>query len=250
MLVIKNMGNKIIFLDEVESTNNYANGLVLSDAAEEGTAVLTRFQQKGKGQQGNGWESEAGKNLLASIILYPNFLSAGKQFYLSKITCLAIASCLAGEVENVSVKWPNDIYIGNKKVAGILIENSIKGATLFSSIVGIGLNLNQEQFVSDAVNPIALKQITGKEYDAELMLKKITKAFFAGYRKLKDGKYHEIDRAYMAQLYRNNEWAFYRMGGVVFEARIVGIGEFGQLQLENRNGGISAYMFKEVEFVI
>ena len=244
------MGNKIIFLNEVESTNNYANGLVLSDAADEGTVVMARFQQKGKGQQGNGWESEAGKNLLASIVLYPKFLSAGKQFYISKFTCLAIAEVLVHEVENVSVKWPNDIYIENKKVAGILIENSIKGATLFSSVVGIGLNLNQEKFVSGAPNPVALKQITGKEYDVKSVLKKIVHSFFAWYEKLKAGDYDEIDSAYMAQLYRNNEWRLYRKNGVDFEARIVGIGEFGQLRLELTNGEISTFMFKEVEFVI
>ncbi len=244
------MGNKIIFLNEVESTNNYANGLVLSDAADEGAVVLARFQKKGKGQQGNGWESESGKNLLASIILYPKFLPAGKQFHISKIISLAIAGVLASEVKNVSVKWPNDIYIGNEKVAGILIENSIKGATLYSSVVGVGLNLNQEKFVSGAPNPISLKQITGKEYEPEIILKKITNSFFAWYEKLKAGKYDEIDNAYMAQLFLNNEWSLYRKEGVVFEARIVGIGEFGQLQLEKKNGEISAHMFKEVEFVI
>ncbi len=244
------MDTKIIFLNEVESTNNYANGLVLSDAADEGTVVMTRFQKKGKGQQGNGWESEAGKNLLATIILYPKFLPAGKQFYISKIISLAIAGILADEVENVSIKWPNDIYIGHKKVAGILIENSIKGVTLFSSIVGIGLNLNQERFASGALNPIALKQITGKGYEPESILKKITNSFFKWYEKLKAGDYNEIGSAYMTQLFRNGEWSLYRKKGVVFEARIVGIGEFGQLQLEDRKGKISTFMFKEVEFVI
>lgn len=244
------MNNKIIFLNRTDSTNNYANRLVLTEAAEEWTAVMTPFQENGKGQQGNAWESEAGKNLLASLILYPRFLPAGKQFYISKITCLAIASCLAAEVENVAVKWPNDIYIGDKKVAGILIENAIKGENLFSSVVGIGVNLNQEKFVSGAANPVALKQVSGKQYDPGQMLRKITRAAHAGYMKLKDAKYDEIDRAYMAQLYRNREWALYRKGTDVFEARIVGIGEFGQLQLETANGEVHSFMFKEVEFVM
>ncbi len=241
---------KLIFLKETESTNNYANQLVLSKAAEHGTVVLAQHQIKGRGQQGNTWESEAGKNLLASIILFPYFLSASKQFYLSKIISLAIVDFLKTEVNNVFIKWPNDIYIQNKKVAGILIENAVTGATLSSSIVGIGLNLNQEIFISDAPNPVSLKNLTGRDYQIEDVADEIWENFEKWYRKLESGDFTGIDKAYYENLFRINEWNIFLKDGVEFEARITGIGEFGQLILTERNGKKSEYMFREVEFVI
>ncbi len=241
---------KTIFLTEVESTNNYANQLVLSKAAEHGTVVLAQHQKKGKGQQGNSWESEAEKNLLASIILFPRFLPAGKQFYLSKIASLAITKFLQSETNQISIKWPNDIYIGNKKVAGILIENAVKGQNLSSSVVGIGLNLNQEIFVSDAPNPVSLKQITGNDYDVKKVAELIADNINFWYLQLENGNFEEIDTAYLSALFRLNEWGVFVKQEKQFEARIKGIGEFGHLMLEERNGVITEYMFKEVEFVI
>lgn len=209
------MTNKnIIFLTEVESTNNYANQLVLSKAAEHGTVVLAQYQNKGKGQQGNSWESEPGKNLLASIILFPDFLSAAKQFYLSKIASLAIVDFLKTETNDVSIKWPNDIYIKNKKVAGILIENAIKGQNLSSSIIGIGLNLNQEIFLSDAPNPVSLKLVTSQIYDIEKVAETIFKNMFHWYQILKNGGFNVIDSTYFNQLFRANEWAIFAKQGV------------------------------------
>lgn len=244
------INKNIIFLTEVESTNNYANQLVLSKAAEHGTVVLAQHQNKGKGQHGNSWESETGKNLLASIILFPNFLFAGKQFYLSKIASLAIIDFLKSEISGISIKWPNDIYIQNKKVAGILIENAIKGQNISTSIIGIGLNLNQELFVSNAPNPVSLKQITRKVYDIELVAELIFENINSWYQKLENDSFDEIDIAYLNQLFRANEWSMFAKQGISFEAKITGIGEFGQLILEERNGSVSEYMFKEVEFVI
>ncbi len=238
------------FLTEVESTNNYANQLVLSKAAEHGTVVLAQHQKKGKGQQGKSWESESGKKLLASIILFPSFLHAAKQFYLSKIASLAIFDFLKTEINGISIKWPNDIYIQHKKVAGILIENAVKGQTLSSSIIGIGLNLNQQLFVSDALNPVSLMQITGKVYDIELVAELIFQNLNNWYCILENGGFDEIDSAYFNLLFRANEWAVFAKQGKRFEARIKGIGEFGQLILEERNGSFSEFMFKEVEFVI
>lgn len=247
---MRQIDKKIIVLNETESTNNYANQLILSDAAEEGTVVLTQFQLKGKGQLGNHWESEAGRNLLASIILFPNFLNAGRQFLLSKLISLALLEFLQDEIEDVSIKWPNDIYVGNKKIAGILIENKIKGTNLYSSVLGVGLNLNQVNFYSDAPNPVSLQQITGKEYNTRKVLERILEIFFNWYERLNEGNLHEVDLAYYAQLLRRGKWEKYIADGVGFEARISGIGEFGQLQLENRSGKRLEFMFKEVEFIL
>jgi BirA family biotin operon repressor/biotin-[acetyl-CoA-carboxylase] ligase len=246
-----NLTNKnFIFLNEVESTNNYANQLVLSKAAEHGTVVLAQHQKKGRGQQGNFWESEFGKNMLASFIVFPQFLIAAKQFYLSKIVSLALVDFLKTETNEVAIKWPNDIYIQNKKIAGILIENSVKGVNVSSAIIGIGLNLNQEKFISDAPNPVSLKLITSKDYIAETVARQISEYFFIWYEKLQAEYFNEIDTNYYNQLFRANEWALFTKQGIQFEAKISGIGEFGQLILEERTGVFSEYMFKEVEFVI
>lgn len=247
---MKKTEKKIILLNEVESSNNYASRLILSDAAEEGTVVLTQFQKNGRGQAGNHWESEAGKNLLASLILFPNFLDAGKQFAISKIISLSLVEFLEKETGNVSVKWPNDIYVGDKKIAGILIENTVKGSLLDSSVVGIGLNLNQEQFFSDAPNPVSLKQITGKTYNVVEVTTEILRLIFSWYEKLKSKDFSEVDLLYFSKLYGVGEWREFKKAGVVFQSRISGIGEFGQLQLQNKKGEITEFVFKEVAFVL
>lgn len=241
---------KIISLKEVESTNNYANQLVMSKAAEHGTVVLAQHQKKGRGQQGNSWESEPGMNMLASFILFPSNLPVTKQFHLSKTASLALIDFLETETNSVSIKWPNDIYIHNKKVAGILIENSVMGNFLSTSIIGVGLNLNQEKFISGAPNPVSLKQITGKNYDIVTITEKIAGHLYKWYEILENKRYDDIDSAYLNHLFRRFEWAVFAKNGNRFEARIKGIGDFGQLILEERNGVFSEYMFKEVEFVI
>lgn len=244
------MSKNIIFLNSVDSTNNYANQLILSNAAEDGTVVMAQFQEKGRGLAGNSWESETGKNLLTSIILYPKFLPAGKQFHISKAISLSILEFLKKETDGVSIKWPNDVYVKDKKIAGILIENSIKGNHLFSSIIGIGLNLNQENFVTDAPNPVSLKQLTGNDYNCETVVFEIKKHFYHWYIKLQSGNFDEVNLTYFEHLYRKELWQTYSKQRDLFEGKIVGIGEFGQLQLEKRNGAIEEFMFKEVEFVI
>lgn len=239
----------IIVQDELESTNNYAKQLV-SDKAGEGTVVLAQFQSRGRGQQGNYWESEAGKNLLFSLLLYPDFLEAEFQFYLSMLVSLAIVSVLDEETEQVQIKWPNDIYVGNRKIAGILIENTIKGSKLGSTIVGIGLNLNQEVFASGAPNPVSLKQLANKEYEINKVLQQFLRNFDSLYYLLRMGRMTDIEKAYLNRLLGKNEWRIYRRENHEFEAQITGIGEFGKLQMEDRSGQPLEFMFKEVEFVL
>lgn len=239
----------IIVLKDTDSTNNYAKQLI-ADKAEEGTVVLAHYQKRGKGQQGNIWESEANKNMLCSLVLYPRFLGAGKQFYISKIVSLALCNVLKTKVDGVAIKWPNDIYVGTKKIAGILIENTIKGSSIDASVIGVGLNLNQEKFVSDAPNPISLKQLTGEEYIIEEVLNEFVTELGTLLSVLETEKLSAVNNSYLTTLFRNNEWCFYRKDENEFEARIAGIGEFGQLQLEDKSGAISEFMFKEVEFII
>lgn len=247
---MKNKGKTPIILTDVDSTNNYANQLILSEAAEEGTVVLAYYQKKGRGQIGNQWESEPGKNLLCSVILYPRFLLAEYQFFISKVVSLALFDFLRTETANVSIKWPNDLYVGKRKIAGILIENALKGKFLLHAVAGIGLNLNQEEFLTDAPNPVSLKQITGKDYVIEEVAREIYTRLFYWYNKLKQGELEEIADAYFSHLFRIGRWSHFRKENKVFEARIAGVGEFGQLLLEDRQGKITNYMFKEVEFVL
>ncbi len=245
----KDLKNFIV-LTEIDSTNNYANHLISADSATNGTVVLAQYQKKGRGQRGNYWESAPGKNLLASVVLFPSFLPVPKQFYLSKITSLALVNWLSGKIDSVRIKWPNDIYAGNNKIAGILIETSVKGNSLHSAVVGIGLNLNQLKFSSEIPNPVSLKMITGQHSDIIDAANEFREILLELYEKLKEGKYNEIDNAYFNFLYRKNEWAAFKEKGQLIEARILGIGEYGQLLLEDRSGNIKAYMFKEVEFIV
>lgn len=239
----------IIVLNEVDSTNNYAKQLI-SDKLEDATVVLAYYQNNGKGQQGNYWESEAKKNLLCSLILFPSGLEAARQFLISKVVSLALLKVLSNKVEHVSIKWPNDIYIGTKKIAGILIENTIKGSVIESTIIGVGLNINQEVFVSNAPNPISLFQLTKRYYEVQNVLNEFISSFELLWEELETGGSWDIEKCYYSNLFRRNEWSLYQKDGEEFEARIVGVGDFGQLKLENKSGEIKEFMFKEVEFVL
>jgi len=241
---------QLIILSNTDSTNNYAMQLIASNRASHGTVVLTHWQQQGKGQRGNSWESDPGRNLLLSIIVFPDFLMAEKQFYLSKITTLAIVDLVRDEVEDVTVKWPNDIYAGDKKLSGILIENIIQDNFIYASVVGIGLNVNQISFSREVPNPVSLKLITGRDYSVSNLTESLTEKFFQWYNKLESGGISDIDSAYLSNLYRKNTWAKFIRDGKVFEARITGIGEYGQLKTEDRRGSCSEHLFKEIEYVI
>ncbi|WP_163322291.1 biotin--[acetyl-CoA-carboxylase] ligase [Draconibacterium mangrovi] len=239
----------IIVFNVLDSTNNYAKQLVREKAAQ-GTVVLAHYQESGRGQVGNFWESERDKNLLFSVLLYPGFLEAGKQFYISKVVSLALADVLKQHLNDVKIKWPNDIYVGEKKIAGILIENTVKGIALDSSIVGVGVNVNQEEFLSDAPNPVSMKQLLKKEFDIEDILKAFLQKLENYIEILREGRLEKVDAEYFQTLFRNEGMHPYRKDGKEFSARIAGIGSFGQLQLEEPDGNVTEYMFKEVEFVV
>lgn len=249
---MKKTDKNTIILEVTDSSNNYAKQLIAEKKAEHGTVVLAYCQENGKGHAGNHWESETKKNLLMSLVLFPEFLPAEKQFYLSKIVSLALIELLEEEIkeEKVTIKWPNDIYSDDKKLAGILIENSVSGHYMHSSVVGIGLNVNQENFSSALPNPVSIKQITGKNYSIEEMAARFQDKFYEWYIHLEHQQITAIDINYFNKLYRKNEWSLFRKNDAEFEARINGIGEYGQLILEERDGRLSEYQFKEVEFII
>ena len=186
---------QILWLKETDSTNNHLRRLLDKEQLPEGSLVVTDFQTAGKGQVGNSWESEAGMNLMFSILLYPDFIPANRQFLISQIASLSVKETLDAYTDFIQVKWPNDIYWKDRKICGMLIENDLSGQLLYCSIIGIGLNLNQSLFRSNAPNPISLTQITGKKYDREEVLNRFLRIFFQYYCLLLQEKEEEARTA-------------------------------------------------------
>lgn len=242
------VGSKIERIHELGSTNNYAATQLLTKRLTEGIVFVADSQVDGRGQVSNTWESEPNKNLTFSILLYPDFLVISRQFELSKAISLGVTDFLREKTEHVSIKWPNDVYIGKGKVAGILIENSIKANIISSCIVGIGLNINQKSFVSDAPNPVSLSQITGKTYDLEESLLDLCQKIDVRYHQLRNGEFRQIDEEYIEMLYQRGCWCNYSDDNGDFEGQILGVDRIGQLMIETRAGKINKYQFKEVVF--
>lgn len=243
------IGNTTIKFDRLDSTNNYATAHLAKDAWTEGTVVLAATQDNGRGQINNRWESEAGKNILMSIYLQPSFLPVSRQFLISKVIALGIVEVLAQKLENVRIKWPNDVYVGNQKIAGILIENAIMGNTLAYSVVGIGLNVNQQQFSAELPNPVSIYQLLQCETPLDVLLENLLTAIDRFYHLLRDGRFSEIDEAYLNKMYQLGIQASYVDKDGAFTATLQGVHTDGRLKLLSTDGAIRYYHFKEVEFV-
>jgi BirA family biotin operon repressor/biotin-[acetyl-CoA-carboxylase] ligase len=210
-------------------------------AADANMVVVADNQTEGRGCGTNRWESERGQNLLFSLMIHPENLPANQQFQISMAISLAIIDALGQMVGDLSIKWPNDIYWRNGKLAGILIENTLKGNLIKDSIIGVGLNVNQRKFHSDAPNPVSLWQITGQETNREQLLKDILQRL-----DFKDS----LKERYMKSLYRRKGFHPYTDKDGVFMAEIVGVEDDGHLLLSDDNGKKRRYAFKEVQFVI
>ncbi len=235
------------YIKETDSTNNLIRKMMQDENLPEGFLVYTDFQTAGKGQPGNTWESEAGKNLLFSIVLYPHEIPIHEQFVLSEIASLSIKNILAKYTDGISVKWPNDIYWNDRKIAGILIENSLKKNEINYSIIGIGLNINQTIFRSNAPNPVSLKQITGMEMNREIILSEIHTEILHQYEQLDKVSIH---RSYLQSLYRRDNFHAY-MDAFTHErflARIETVEADGKLILMTDKNERKAYYFKEIQF--
>lgn len=213
------------------------------------SVVIADSQTKGRGQAGNSWESEDGKNLTFSIVIYPKDVEILNQFLLSKMVSVAIAEVLGEMAQGVSIKWPNDIYVGEKKICGILIENSIMGHTLSQTIIGIGLNVNQLQFFSDAPNPTSLIIEIGIEVDKELLLNKLLTRINYYNDVLNSRQYDLINKAYFSHLYRKIGVHKYNDENGDFEADILDVLNYGYLVLRDNKGVKREYAFKEVRFI-
>ncbi|MBN2744063.1 MAG: biotin--[acetyl-CoA-carboxylase] ligase [Marinilabiliaceae bacterium] len=239
-----------LYYEELPSTNSQLRSLIFAQPLPPFSVVQAEFQNAGRGQEGNRWESARGENLLFSILVRPKQLLARNQFYLSKAISVAIVESLNKIAQGFQIKWPNDIYHGDKKVAGILIENNLNREYIDFSIVGIGINVNQTEFLSDAPNPISLKQITKANHQPAKVLATITDAIEQWIEKLNNRKTDEIDAAYNRQLYRSNGTYPFRDKEGSFEAALERIEPEGYLVLRDTQNQIRSYAFKEVSYII
>ncbi len=240
----------IIHIDETHSTNSYLAELCNKQRPVELTTVSTEYQTAGRGQRGNSWESEKGQNLLFSLVLYPHFIQIKQQFIISQLVSLAIVESLNSYNGGFCIKWPNDIYWKEKKIAGILIENDIIGNMLGRCIIGIGLNINQTDFRSDAPNPISLREIIHKKVDKAVILSDILKRISTYLQQLKKGEKEDIKKKYTQYLFRNKGLHQFKDNSGSFNASIKHIEDNVQLILEDETGQERMYFFKEVSFII
>lgn len=240
----------IHLVDEIDSTNNYMKSLLLKQKVKEGTIISADFQTGGRGQRGNGWVSENGKNLLFSIVLYPDAVKANEQFLISQVISLAVADFLRKYTDGITIKWPNDIYWREKKICGILIENAIEGDQIKESVCGIGINLNQESFYSSLPNPVSLKQITGEYYKQSIMLGEVRELLFSYYEQLRRGEIQIIVENYRDSLFRKTGYHLFNDNTNDFIARIKNVAPDGTLILETESGDERRFAFKEVRYVL
>lgn len=244
----------IEYRDTVGSTNDLAR----SSEYPAGSIIIAERQTSGRGQRGNKWESTAGENLTFSVVLHPEFLRADMQFYISKVVSLTICDVLDSLGLPAKIKWPNDIYIGDKKIAGILIENDILDANISKSIIGIGLNVNQKQFDTALPNPASILCETGHVSDRTEILKLIIICLSKRYGQLLSEEYSIIDSEYMSYLYRaQEEHPYYdALTRSKFRGIIRSVKPTGELEVEHikeagseRTGSNTVYyLFKEIEF--
>lgn len=248
-----------IHLQETNSTNNIAKSLLLQQealGAQKGILLVTTdYQTAGRGQRGNSWEAERGKNLLFSLSLVPSEIRASQQFILCELISVALCEVLSRYTDGIRIKWPNDIYHRDHKLSGILIEHDIEHTYIARTIIGIGLNVNQAHFASDAPNPISLCQILGHEIDREALLTEICDTFATRYQEMLTapdstlwaGALHQC---YTTLLYRLGTPAPYRDAQGTFSAILRHVESDGRLILEDESGRLRSYLFKEVTYII
>jgi len=240
---------RYIWLDRVDSTNSHCMKMAAENELE-GLAVAAFLQENGRGQRGSSWESQDGLNLTFSLLLRPTFLRVEEQFALSKAIALSVCQWIKSAGASAKIKWPNDIYIGDSKVCGILIENSFSSSTLDVSVVGIGLNLNQAFFSDDLPNPTSMKLITGKEFSPAAVLVELVSFIQNFYANLKLGDKNEMDALYLQSLYHFGDFFDFKTNEGTFSAKIIGIKNTGELILETNIGQQLFFAFKEVSFII
>lgn len=240
------MGKNLVFVPECHSTNTLALQLAQNPSTPEGTVVITHDQTTGRGQRGNTWESAPGMNLTFSALLKPAFLGVKDQFYLNIITSLAVHDFLAHRgLEPISIKWPNDILVHEKKICGILIENQVQGSGFISAIVGIGLNVNQTQFSTRS--PTSVKLVTSNETNLREALEGVLGHLEARYLQLRQNHLSALKALYLSRLYWRNEKHTFSTNAGVFEGQITTVDDVGRLVVETPEG-TKLFEPKEIRF--
>lgn len=236
----------IYHLPITASTNDDAR----DEKYREGDVVWADFQTAGRGQRGHEWHSRKGENLTFSVVLEPTFVPIAEQFSVSEVVALSLVDMLADYGIEARIKWTNDIYVGDKKLVGILIEHSLAAATLRRTIVGVGINVNQTEFDASLPNPVSMAQLLGRELNAEEVLQCFLNHLQRNYEALREMQ-NALHERYNSLLYCLNEYHTYALpNGEKFQAKILGTASSGALRLEDEQGKAKDYLFKEVEFVI
>jgi BirA family transcriptional regulator, biotin operon repressor / biotin---[acetyl-CoA-carboxylase] ligase len=241
------IGKKLVFVPECHSTNTLAREMSQLSSTLDGTVVITNHQFAGRGQRGNTWKAEPGKNLTFSVILKPVFLNVKDQFFLNIISSLAIYDLLSNKTDRqVSIKWPNDILIDGKKVCGILIENQIQGQQVSKTIIGIGLNVNQSAFELPTATSLTL--VTGKMEALQEILDIVLSHLESRFLQLRNGKFEKLKAEYLDRMFLINHPGRFESADRIFDGIIKGIDELGQLLIEDAEG-IKSYGLKEIAYV-
>jgi BirA family biotin operon repressor/biotin-[acetyl-CoA-carboxylase] ligase len=239
------MGVRWVQLDRVSSTNEYLAGLLKRGEEREELVVVADYQETGKGQGNNRWHSDPGMNLLMSVLFFPVFLSAPRQFYLSKAVSLALCDLLHRNGTSPRIKWPNDIMAGKGKIAGVLIEHSVLRQHLAHSIVGIGLNLNQTDFPGFDVPATSLVLETGHTASPGKIAGELYACLHERMERLRQGAYDDTDREYLDLLYRIHKTSRFISGERSFQGVIRGVDAYGRLLVEEE-GITRTYGFREI----
>jgi len=243
------IGSTVIELEQIGSTNNYARQLVRDKMPIEGTVIVTDEQTEGRGQRQNTWVSEPKKNLCCSYILRPVFLSAKNQFLLSAVTALAVSdvvSLLLLDDKQVKIKWPNDILVDGKKIAGILIENSLRGTQIETSIIGVGLNVNQLLFPKE-FNATSLQLLSKRKHTINDVLEMLNQKLSKYYLQLRSGNFDALMVQMNERLFGKIEKQKMKINGSVEQIEVLQVLQSGKLELLHENGIRASYMHHEIE---
>ena len=217
----------------------------------EGDIIWAERQTAGRGQRGHTWQSNEGENLTFTALLEPTFLPPSEQFSLLQVVALAMADMLSEYGIEAKIKWTNDIYVGDRKIAGILIEHKLQGNAIGRTIAGIGLNVNQTEFSADLPNPTSMAKEQGTEFDRDEVLQRLQECIMKRYGQLQNGEQEALQSDYHSMLYRLNEPHRYALpDGTTFFGTIRGVEPTGALKVEEENGKIQSYLFKEIEFLL